>query len=113
MIIRFSDIQCHAYHGVLEAEKQNGNTFRVGVSIRLDTPLGVETDDIHDTLDYRGVCDIVEREMSVASDLIEHVAWRIKQAIQQTYPEAIDVVVRVAKKSPPMSLSMDWVEVEI
>ena len=113
MIIRFCDIQCHAYHGVLEEEKQTGNTFRVGVSVEIDTPVGVQTDDIHDTLDYRGVCDIVEREMSVASDLIEHVAWRIKQAIQQAYPEAIDVVVRVAKKSPPMSLSMDWVEVEI
>lgn len=113
MIIRFSDIQCHANHGVLDAEKQNGNTFRVGVSIRLDTPLGVETDDIHDTLDYRGVCDIVKREMQISSDLIEHVAWRIKQALQEQYPEANEVVVRVAKKSPPMSLPVDWVEVEV
>jgi dihydroneopterin aldolase len=45
--------------------------------------------------------------------LIEHVAWRIKQKLQEEYPEAKEVVVRVAKKSPPMSLPVDWVEVEV
>ena len=113
MVIRLRDIQCYAYHGVLEEEKQKGNTFRVNVAITIDSPKGVESDCIQDTLDYRGVCDIVREEMDVPSDLIEHVAWRIKQALSNAFPTAQDICVTVAKKSPPMSLPMEWVEVEL
>lgn len=113
MIIRLRDIQCYAFHGVLEEEKLKGNTFRVNITIEIDTPRGVQSDDIQDTLDYRDVCDIVQAEMRITSDLIEHVAWRIKQALHTAFPAAKDICVTVAKKSPPMSLPMEWVEVEL
>lgn len=113
MVIRLQDIQCHAYHGVLEEEKKKGNTFRVNIAITIDVPIGAQSDCIQDTLDYRLVCDIVAAEMRIPSDLIEHVAWRIKQAICKAWPLAKDVQVAVAKKSPPMSLPMEWVEVEL
>ena len=51
--------------------------------------------------------------MRITSDLIEHVAWRIKQALHTAFPAAKDICVTVAKKSPPMSLPMEWVEVEL
>ena len=113
MIIRLRDIQCYAYHGVLEEEKERGNTFLVDVSIRVDAPQGVPSDDIQDTLDYRFVCAIVNQEMQQRSDLLEHVAWRIKQALLQAFPQAIDVKVKVAKKNPPLDLPVAWAEVEV
>ena len=51
MVIRLRDIQCYAYHGVLEEEKQKGNTFLVNVSVTVDDPLGVPSDNIQDTWD--------------------------------------------------------------
>lgn len=113
MIIRLRDIQCYAYHGVLEEEKQKGNTFLVGVSIRVDDPQGMPSDDIQDALDYRSVCAIVHQEMQQPSDLLEHVAWRIQHALQMAFPQAREVHVRVAKQRPPLSLSVAWAEVEI
>lgn len=113
MVIRLQDIQCHAYHGVLEEEKKKGNTFRVNIAITIDVPIGAQSDCIQDTLDYRLVCDIVAAEMRIPSDLIEHVAWRIKQALYGAFPAANDVCVAIAKKIPPMSLPMEWVEVEL
>ena len=113
MIIRLRDIQCYAYHGVLEEEKQKGNTFLVDVSITVDDPQGMPSDDIQDTLDYRCVSNIVAREMAIPSDLIEHVAWRIKHALQLSFPQATDIRVAVAKKNPPLSLQVAWAEVEI
>ena len=113
MIIRLNDIQCFAYHGVLDEERKKGNFFRVNVSITLDTPLGVQTDDIQHTLDYRCVCDVVQKEMAIRSDLIEYVAWRIKQALVQAFPQALDVHVTVAKKNPPLPLPVAWAEVEM
>ena len=87
MVIRLRDIQCYAYHGVLEEEKQKGNTFLVNVCITVDDPQGMPSDDIQDTLDYRSVCAIVNKEMQVPSDLLEHVAWRIKNALQLAFPQ--------------------------
>ncbi len=113
MIIRLRDIQCYAYHGVLEEEKQQGNTFLVGVSIMVDDPQGVPSDDIQDTLDYRSVCAIVGQEMSQPSDLLEHVAWRIKHSLQMAFPQAREVHVKVAKKQPPLTLPVAWAEVEV
>jgi dihydroneopterin aldolase len=51
--------------------------------------------------------------MNQPANLIEHVAWRIKNQLQQTFPTATEIRVRVAKKSPPVSLPVDWVEVEV
>ena len=113
MIIRLRDIQCYAYHGVLEEEKQKGNTFLVDVSITVDDPQGMPSDDIQDTLDYRCVCAIVQREMQQPSDLLEHVAWRIKHALQTAFPQAQEVHVRIAKKNPPLDLPVAWAEVEV
>ncbi|MBE6320748.1 MAG: dihydroneopterin aldolase [Bacteroidales bacterium] len=113
VIIRLRDIQCYAYHGVLEEEKQKGNTFLVGVSITIDDPQSMPSDDIQDTLDYRSVCAIVQREMQVPSNLLEHVAWRIKNALLVAFPQASKVKVTVAKQAPPLDLPVAWAEVEI
>ena len=113
MVIRLRDIQCYAYHGVLEEEKQRGNTFLVNVCITVDDPRGMPSDDIQDTLDYRSVCAIVNKEMQVPSDLLEHVAWRIKNALQLAFPQILDLKVIVAKQNPPLDLPVAWAEVEV
>lgn len=113
MIIHLRDIQCHAYHGVLEEEKRKGNTFLVNVSITVDDPTSMPSDDIQDTLDYRCVCAIVQQEMQQPSNLLEHVAWRIKHALLKAFPQVHKVQVAVAKKNPPLDLTVAWAEVEI
>ena len=113
MIIRLRDIQCYAYHGVLEEEKKRGNTFLVNVSIVVDDPQGMPADDIQETLDYRCVCAIVQKEMQQASDLLEHVAWRIKHALETRFTQVREVRVKVAKQNPPLDLPVAWAEVEI
>ena len=113
MIIRLRNIQCYAYHGVLEVEKKEGNTFLLDVSITVDDPQGMPSDDIQDTLDYRCICAIVQKEMEVPSDLLEHVAWRIKNALLTAFPQVQAVSVKVAKQRPPLDLPVAWAEVEI
>ena len=113
MTIRLCDIQCHAFHGVLEEEKKEGNLFRVNIAITIDDVVGMHSDDIQDTLDYRSVCAIVQREMQVPSNLLEHVAWRIKNALLVAFPQASEVKVTVAKQAPPLDLPVAWAEVEI
>jgi dihydroneopterin aldolase len=51
--------------------------------------------------------------MQQPSDLLEHVAWRIKNALLTTFPQAKTVCVKVAKQQPPLDLPVAWAEVEV
>lgn len=113
MVIRLRDMWFHAFHGVLRHEKTEGNTFRVSVCLTLPDTVGAQTDDIAQTVDYREVYRLVAQEMAQPADLIEHVAWRIRQALQSAFPQAEGVSVVVGKKMPPLGGEVEWAEVEI
>ena len=113
MVIRLRDMLFHAHHGVFDYEKTEGNTFRVTVCLTTPNMADAEADDIGSTLDYRGVYEIVAREMEQPSDLIEHVAWRIQKALKTAFPEAQEVRVVVGKKNPPLGGEVAWAEGEV
>ena len=86
-VITLHNMKFHAYHGCLDFEKKEGNTFLVSVSLELDTTLAGKTDDLDDTLNYQQVYDVVRREMEIPSNLIEHAGQRILDAVFDTLPQ--------------------------
>lgn len=113
MTIRLQDIAFHAYHGVLEHERREGNRFLVTVEMHVPDTAGIATDRVDDTLDYSGVYIIVREQMQVPSNLIEHVAGRIRRALLQAYPTALSVSVSVSKQHPPVGGEVAWATVEV
>lgn len=113
MTIRLQDAEFFAYHGVLPEEQEKGNIFRVTVSVDIATPRGAYTDDVEDTLNYKDLYDIIAQQMMVRSNLLEHVALRIKNAIVEHFPEAEKTEVSVAKKNPPVGGRVEWSIVQI
>jgi dihydroneopterin aldolase len=111
--IRLQDIELQANHGVFDYEREAGNTFRVSVSMQLPDTEGMTTDRLEDTLDYGALCAVVEREMRQPSNLLEHVAARIRKALAAEWPEASDIRVSVSKKNPPVGLPTAWATVEL
>lgn len=103
----------HAYHGVLEHEKINGNDFLVTVSFALDTRKAGETDLLADTLNYQEVYDVVSAEMGVRSDLIEHVVHRIYGRLTQQFPQITDVHVQLQKCNPPLGGPVEGVVIQL
>lgn len=101
-----------AYHGVLEEERITGNTFLVSVSLTLPEVPAVATDQLTDTINYGQVYSLVRHEMEQPSCLLEHVAGRIRTAIQQAWPEA-EVHVQIKKQNPPVGGAVAWAAVEI
>ena len=79
--IELNRIRFFSYHGVAEQERRVGNDYEV--SLRVDYPLerAMESDSLCDTLDYAALYALVAAEMSVPSQLLEHVAGRIWRAI--------------------------------
>lgn len=99
--IRIDRLRIHARHGVLAQERMVGNDFEVSVVMQVEGYDG--SDRLDSTVNYADVIALVEREMAVPSDLIEHVASRIASAVACGWPQVTGGRVTVAKLRPPVA----------
>ena len=109
--IEIHGLQLHAYHGVLDEEREHGQTFLFDLWI--DGP-EVPTDRIEDALDYRGVVELV-REISDGTRfrLLEALAAAVADAIRDRYGvERVKVRVRKPEVRPA-GLTVDWTGVTV
>lgn len=112
-IITLNKMKFHAYHGCLDFEKRDGNTFLVNLTMELDTEKAEISDKLEDTLNYQEVYDVVKREMESPSNLIEHVARRICDALIRNFPQIIHLNLQVSKLNPPLGGDVERVSVEL
>lgn len=110
-IIRVSGIRIYAYHGCLDEEARIGGNYEVNVELRCNLEESANSDRLEDTVDYVAVNELVEREMSVRSKLIEHVARRIADAVRANFPNVTAVSVEVIKINPPINGNVRQVSV--
>ena len=101
--LHIHNIECHAYHGCIEEEGHIGSRFSVDLDLTLDFSKAVETDDLQFTADYVVLHNMVREEMAIRSKLIEHVAGRILNRLQQIYPTCSQIRVAVTKFNPPVN----------
>jgi dihydroneopterin aldolase len=111
--VELSGMEFHAFHGCFESERKEGNLFKVDLSFRYDASEAAQSDDLEAAVDYGAVYDVVAREMAIPSNLLENVAWRIREAVSAGFPSIHDVTVRVSKRNPPISGPVEWSSVEI
>ena len=84
------------------------------IEIELDIKeSALKNDDLNGTLNYEQVYALVKIEMGIKSKLLEHVAYRIKSAIQNKYPEILHLKVSIAKCNPPINGNVSQVKVII
>jgi dihydroneopterin aldolase len=112
-VIELDGMEFHAFHGVLEHEKVEGNRFTVDFHGEIDMTAAVESDNLKDTLNYALIYDAVAREMATPSELLEHVAGRIVKAIAADCPQLLRFSVRVSKSTPPVSGPVQWSRVTL
>jgi dihydroneopterin aldolase len=112
-VICYSNMLFYAHHGCFEQERVIGTHFRVDMRITTDTSRAEATDNISDTVNYLEVYQVVKAQMEIPSNLLEHVARRIGDAVKLGFPAVESVWVRVCKLNPPLGGQMDWVGVEI
>lgn len=111
--IELCGMKFHARHGCLESERILGNEFIVDFSCELDLEAAGISDDLRDTLDYSRVYALIEEEMQVPSNLLEHVATRIADRIANELCLEGNFEVRVSKKNPPVGGECEWARVSV
>ena len=106
--IELEGMEFHSCHGVLEREKIAGNHFVVDFIGMIDIKAACESDNLDDAVDYSKIYDTIAAEMAQPSNLLEHVAGRIVDAIAGKFPEFDSFSVRVSKKRPPVNGIVQW-----
>lgn len=101
-------------HGVLERERTEAQRFEVDVEMELDLRTAGRSDDLAETVDYRGVFEDCRTIVETRSyQLIEALAEGIAEAVLARCPAQTEVVVRVRKPQVDLGGPLDHASVEI
>ncbi|TDE31503.1 MULTISPECIES: dihydroneopterin aldolase [Flavobacterium] len=112
-IIKLKNIRTYSYHGCLIEEGKIGSDYSVNLEIKTDLRKSSISDDLKDTVDYVLLNSIVEEEMAIRSNLLEHVANRIVTRIFREIPEISRIILQVSKLNPPIGGDVEAVTIEM
>ena len=102
-LIQIEGMEFFAYHGCFKEERVIGTRFMVDISIEIETTEAEETDDLKKTLNYQAVYKLIKDEMDIKSHLLEHVGWKIINAVYVHFPGTLRVKVKVMKLNPALA----------
>ncbi len=110
--IEIHGLELHGFHGVLEAERRDGQTFLFDVELDAEAA-GAETDELAGTIDYREVVEVV-REISDgrAFALLEALAATIAETLLTRF-EVSRVRVRVRKPDVQLGARAEYSAVTV
>ena len=111
--IFLDNVRLYAFHGVVEQERRVGGWFSVSLRVHYNFERAMETDSVDDTISYADLFEIVKREMSQPSKLLEHVAGRIAKAVRTAFPAVTTIDLWVTKENPPMGAECQGACVEL
>ena len=111
--LELTGMRFYAFHGCLPSERLIGTEYLVDFRCNLDTAAAEASDDIADALDYSRVYDVAARQMAIPSNLIEHVAGRIADALQEEFLSLEHFELTVSKKNPPVGGECQWARITI
>jgi dihydroneopterin aldolase len=109
MIIELHGIELFGYHGVLEEEKRDGQTF--WFDVELEVGEWGATDRLEDAVDYRLVVDAVREVNERRFDLLEALASTVAETLIDRFAIA-RVKVRVRKRPAGMPVEYSAVTAE-
>jgi dihydroneopterin aldolase len=109
--IKVHGIRTFSFHGCLEEEKIIGGNYIVNVEVDCDFKTAAKDDDLSKTIDYVAIKEIVVKQMSIRSKLIESVAYNIVHEIKENFSMANNCRVEIKKINPPIDGDIDYVSV--
>ncbi len=111
--IILENMEFHAFHGCMEHEKNIGNTFLVTVKINIDTAQAGISDNLEDTLNYQLIYDVIRTQMEIRSNLIEHLARRIIDAVMEQFDQIKSIKLKLTKLNPPLGAKVESVSIKL
>lgn len=111
--IALTGLRVRGHHGVLPAERAQGQDFVVDAALTVDTRLAAASDDLADTVDYASLAQALAAVVAGEPvDLIETLAERLA-AVCLGQPGVRAVELTVHKPSAPIPLAFTDVSVTV
>lgn len=104
--ITLDRLRFYAYHGALPLERVVGNDYEVTLTLHYDSRDAMTADSLTVALNYDNVVKIVAAQMQQSSALLENVAARIAEAVQNRFTFVTAGTVTVSKLNPPVGIPM-------
>ena len=101
MRVCLNDLIFKGYHGLYDAEKKLGNTFRVDITIDFTPKVNI-VDQMDQTIDYVEVYQLVKKMMEIPTPLLETLVCKIADQILLDHPIAQYVLVKITKETLPI-----------
>ncbi len=102
-----------AYHGCFKEEQIIGTKFRVDLTIEANVDEAATNDDLHLTINYLSVYQMIKKQMEIKSKLLENVGKRILDELYVQFPGVIKAEVKVSKLNPPLGGKLDSVSLTL
>lgn len=112
MEILIEGMEFYAYHGFYAEENKIGARYTVDLRLTVPDASG-STDLLSTTVNYEQVYALVSREMARPSKLIEHVATRIINALQASFPAITHTDLTLYKYNPPLGGKLNRVGIHL
>ena len=106
-------LTAHAFHGVYEAERRLGQTFRVDAALELDTAPAAVDDDLERTVNYAELARALHSVLTGEPvDLLETLAQRLADVcLEDPLVDAVEITVH--KPEADLGVPFDDVTVTI
>nr|WP_315252216.1 dihydroneopterin aldolase [uncultured Flavobacterium sp.] len=111
--IKLKNIRTFSYHGCLIEEGKIGSDYSVDLEIKANLRQSAASDNLIDTVDYVHLNKIVEEEMAVRSNLLEHVTKRIIDRAFKEIEMITKIKIGVSKINPPIGGDVEAVTIEM
>ena len=113
-VISLEDVRFYAYHGFYEEEQTLGTEYVIDISVDVVIDEAAEEDDLFQTVNYETLFLLCQAEMRTPSQLIEAVAQRIVNRVEDHFDDKIrGVKLKLRKLNPPLGGRVGAAAIEI
>ena len=96
-------MEFYAFHGHYKEEQIVGNRFLVDLELEADMAKPAESDQLEDAVNYQMAYKVIKEEMKrKKSNLLENIAKRILDALDENLEGIERATIRIRKMNPPM-----------
>lgn len=113
-IIKISNLEVFAYHGVLKEENSLGQKFIISAELSTDISEAANDDDITKSINYASVCKAIEKFLKENTfKLIETTAHKLATYLLKKYDRLGSIKLEIKKPWAPIHMSLDTVSVQV
>ncbi|RYZ00121.1 MAG: dihydroneopterin aldolase [Chitinophagaceae bacterium] len=99
--IELEGLRFFAPHGLYAGEARTGNEFEVALQLGIAEPEGALS--LADSINYVAVHELVHTVFGEREELLERLCQKIAGALQKSYPQLLDLHIRIRKLTPAIA----------